>query len=154
VDADAGFFGAVALTAITDNAALTYLGSLVPGLSDEFKVALVARAVAGGGPAVIANAPNPAGEAILHCSFGDQTVSPLGLLPGARPPTLVALLAFRLLQTAGGGGTRCVRPHGVSRGARPRWRRCRSSSSASSLRRRAGPRRDRGRPAHRSARAA
>ena len=32
------FFGAVALTAITDNAALTYLGSLIVGLSDEGRV--------------------------------------------------------------------------------------------------------------------
>ena len=47
------------ITAITDNAALTYLGSLVPGLSAEFKVALVAGAVTGGGLTVIANAPNP-----------------------------------------------------------------------------------------------
>jgi hypothetical protein len=28
------FFGATALTAITDNAALTYLGSLIEGMSD------------------------------------------------------------------------------------------------------------------------
>ena len=32
---DAAFYGAVALTAFTDNAALTYLGSLVDGLSEE-----------------------------------------------------------------------------------------------------------------------
>ena len=44
MDAQAVYFGATALTAITDNAALTYLGSLVEGLSDEFKVALVAGA--------------------------------------------------------------------------------------------------------------
>ena len=53
------------LTAITDNAALTYLGSLVEGVSDEFKYSLVAGAVTGGGLTVIANAPNPAGFAIL-----------------------------------------------------------------------------------------
>ena len=97
MDANAVFFGATALTAITDNAALTYLGSLVPGLSDEFKLALVAGAVTGGGLTVIANAPNPAGVAILRGSFEDNTVNPLGLLVAALPPTLVAVLAFRLL---------------------------------------------------------
>ncbi|MEY8877574.1 MAG: putative Na+/H+ antiporter [Leptothrix sp. (in: b-proteobacteria)] len=97
MDATAVFFGATALTAVTDNAALTYLGSLVPGLSDEFKVALVAGAVTGGGLTVIANAPNPAGVAILRGGFADQTIHPLGLLLAALPPTLVAVLAFRLL---------------------------------------------------------
>jgi Na+/H+ antiporter NhaD/arsenite permease-like protein len=85
------------LTAVTDNAALTYLGSLVDGLNTEFKVALVAGAVTGGGLTVIANAPNPAGVAILRGKFEDQTVHPLGLLVAALPPTIVAILAFRLL---------------------------------------------------------
>ena len=97
MSADAVFFGATALTAVTDNAALTYLGSLVPGLSDEFKVALVAGAVTGGGLTVIANAPNPAGVSILRGQFEDGAISPLGLLLGALPPTAVAILAFRLL---------------------------------------------------------
>jgi predicted cation transporter len=97
MDSTAVFYGATLLTAITDNAALTYLGSLVEGLSDEFKVALVAGAVTGGGLTVIANAPNPAGMAILRGSFEDQTIHPLGLLAAALPPTIVAVLAFRLL---------------------------------------------------------
>ncbi len=97
MDSTAVFFGATALTAITDNAALTYLGSLVEGLSEEFKIALVAGAVTGGGLTVIANAPNPAGVSILRGKFDDSTISPLGLLLGALPPTLVAILAFRLL---------------------------------------------------------
>ena len=97
MDANAVFFGATALTAITDNAALTYLGSLVEGLSEEFKVALVAGAVTGGGLTVIANAPNPAGVSILRSKFDDGAISPLGLLIGALPPTLVAVLAFKLL---------------------------------------------------------
>lgn len=91
------FFGAVILTAFTDNAALTYLGSLVEGLSPEFQVALVAGAVTGGGLTVIANAPNPAGVAILKEKFSDATIAPLGLLIAALPPTIVAMLAFRLL---------------------------------------------------------
>ncbi len=91
------FYGAVALTAVTDNAALTYLGSLVDGLSDGFKYALVAGAVAGGGLTVIANAPNPAGFSILKGHFEDEAISPLGLLLAALPPTVVAVLAFRYL---------------------------------------------------------
>lgn len=97
MDANAVFFGATALTAITDNAALTYLGSLVEGLSLDFKTALVAGAVTGGGLTLIANAPNPAGAAILKEKFSDNTIHPLGLLIAALPPTIVAVLAFRLL---------------------------------------------------------
>jgi hypothetical protein len=88
------FFGAVGLTAITDNAALTYLGSLIEGITDEAKYALVAGAVAGGGLTVIANAPNPAGVALLKSGFADETVSAGGLLLGAVVPTLVALAAL------------------------------------------------------------
>jgi len=94
---DQVFFGAAALTAVTDNAALTYLGSLVPGLTEGFKYALVAGAVTGGGLTVIANAPNPAGLSILRRYFDDEAVSPLGLLLAALLPTLVAAAAFRLL---------------------------------------------------------
>jgi len=97
MSADAVYYGATALTAITDNAALTYLGSLVEGLSDEFKYALVTGAVTGGGLTVIANAPNPAGMAILKEHFRDGAVSALWLLLAAIPPTLVAVGAFRLL---------------------------------------------------------
>lgn len=91
------YFGAVALTAITDNAALTYLGSLVVGLSPEAKYYLVAGAVTGGGLTVIANAPNPAGYSILKDYFPDQEISPLGLLLAALGPTLVAVIAFMVL---------------------------------------------------------
>ena len=97
MSSDAVFFGATTLTAFTDNAALTYLGSLVDGLSDEFKIALVAGAVTGGGLTVIANAPNPAGIAILRDHFPENTIAPLGLLMGAIPPTLVAIIAFRFI---------------------------------------------------------
>jgi hypothetical protein len=85
------FFGAAALTAITDNAALTYLGSLVDGTSEAFRYALVAGAVAGGGLTIIANAPNPAGFAILKDSFHERSIHPLGLLAAATLPTLVAV---------------------------------------------------------------
>ncbi|WPH15054.1 putative Na+/H+ antiporter [Variovorax paradoxus] len=91
------FFGALGLTAITDNAALTYLGSLITNISDESKYMLVAGAVAGGGLTVIANAPNPAGVALLKSGFSDETIGAGGLLLGALGPTLVAAAAFMLL---------------------------------------------------------
>lgn len=91
------YFLATALTAVTDNAALTYLASLVEGVTPEFKYAIVAGAVTGGGLTVIANAPNPAGLAILKGSFADESVSPLGLLLAALPPTCVAIFAFLAL---------------------------------------------------------
>ncbi|MEY5100217.1 MAG: hypothetical protein RJA36_2936 [Pseudomonadota bacterium] len=91
------YFGATALTAITDNAALTYLGSLVEGLSPEFKYALVSGAVTGGGLTLIANAPNPAGASILKSTFDEGAIAAHGLFAGALGPTLVAVLCFRLL---------------------------------------------------------
>jgi len=93
------FFGATGLTALTDNAALTYLGSLVDGISPDLQYALVAGAVTGGGLTVIANAPNPAGVGILQSAkaFGDEGISPVGLLTGALLPTAVAVVFFWLV---------------------------------------------------------
>jgi len=91
------FFGALGLTAITDNAALTYLGSLIEGISDASKYMLVAGAVAGGGLTVIANAPNPAGVALLRGAFQNGAVGMGGLLLGALAPTAVAAAALFLL---------------------------------------------------------
>ena len=91
------FLGALGLTAITDNAALTYLGSLIAGISDESKYMLVAGAVAGGGLTMIANAPNPAGVALLKRGFADETIGAGGLLLGALAPTAVAAAAFMFL---------------------------------------------------------
>jgi hypothetical protein len=88
------FFGALGLTAITDNAALTYLGSLIEGISDASKYMLVAGAVAGGGLTVIANAPNPAGAALLRKGFSDESIGAGGLLAGAILPTAVAAAFF------------------------------------------------------------
>jgi Na+/H+ antiporter NhaD/arsenite permease-like protein len=94
------FFGATGLTALTDNAALTYLGTLVDGISDELKYALVAGAVTGGGLTVIANAPNPAGVGILQSAkvFAGEGISPLGLFRGALLPTGVSVVFFWLLR--------------------------------------------------------
>lgn len=91
------FYGATFLTALTDNAALTYLGSLVAGTTEEFKIALVAGAVTGGGLTVIANAPNPAGLSILRDHFHEKMVNPSYLFLAALLPTLVAIIAFRWL---------------------------------------------------------
>lgn len=91
------FIGATALTAVTDNAALTYLGSLISGISDQAKYSLVAGAVAGGGLTMIANAPNPAGAALLKNGFADQSIGAGGLFIGALVPTTIAILAFTLL---------------------------------------------------------
>lgn len=90
------FLGATSLTAITDNAALTYLGSLVD-LSETSKYALVAGAVAGGGLTVIANAPNPAGFGILKETFGEDGINPLRLFLAALIPTIITVLCLLFL---------------------------------------------------------
>lgn len=89
-------FGAMALTAFNDNAAITYLASQVPNLSDSLKYAVVAGALIGGGLTVIANAPNPAGQSLLQKYFPDG-LSPLYLFLGALAPTLLTALIFWLL---------------------------------------------------------
>jgi hypothetical protein len=91
------YYAATALTAITDNAALTYLGSLVDGLSDQFKYALAAGAITGGGLTVIANAPNPAGYSILSKNFYGNTISPLYLFLAALGPTIVAIICYKII---------------------------------------------------------
>lgn len=87
--------GAIVLTAFNDNAAITYLASLVPGFTPEAQYAVVAGAVTGGGLTVIANAPNPAGQAALAKYFRDG-ISPLRLLAGAALPTVIMALCFAL----------------------------------------------------------
>ncbi len=91
------YIGSMGLTAITDNAALTYLGSQVPDLTASSQYALVAGAVVGGGLTVIANAPNPAGYGILNAAFDEDGINPLGLFLSALPPTILAALCFWLL---------------------------------------------------------
>jgi Na+/H+ antiporter NhaD/arsenite permease-like protein len=87
---------ATILTGFNDNAAITYLATLVPGFTEPFKYAVVAGAVTGGGLTVIANAPNPAGQAILQ-RFFPNGVSPVKLLIAALAPTLVLAAAFMVL---------------------------------------------------------
>jgi hypothetical protein len=97
MDSYALYFSALGLTAITDNAAITYLGTLVPDLDARSKYLLVAGAVAGGGLTVIANAPNPAGFRILGERFGAKGIEPQKLFLAALPFTILATLAFLLL---------------------------------------------------------
>ena len=89
--------GATILTAFNDNAAITFLATLVPNFSEGLKYAVVAGAVAGGGLTVIANAPNPAGQSILKPYF-ENGVSPVGLLKGALLPTVIVWLVFLLMK--------------------------------------------------------
>ena len=84
------------LTAFNDNAAITYLSTLVPGFTDNLKYMVVAGAVTGGGLTVIANAPNPAGQALLKNYFKNG-VSPLLLLLYSFVPTAVMGLCFLFL---------------------------------------------------------
>ncbi len=84
---------ATVLTAFNDNAAITYLATLVPDFSDALKYAVVAGAVTGGGLTIIANAPNPAGISLLKKHF-DNGVSPAGLLGAALAPTAIMFVLF------------------------------------------------------------
>ena len=88
---------ATILTAFNDNAAITYLSTLVPGFTDSLKYAVVAGAVAGGGLTVIANAPNPAGQSILKKYF-NNAVSPAGIVKAAIVPTAIVWLIFLVIQ--------------------------------------------------------
>ena len=89
---------ATVLTGFNDNAAITYLSTLVPNFSDGLKYAVMAGAVTGGGLTVIANAPNPAGQAILSKYFTNRTIKPQYLLLGALIPTIILGLTFMLIR--------------------------------------------------------
>ena len=89
--------GATILTAFNDNAAITFLSTLVPDFTDPLKYAVVAGAVAGGGLTIIANAPNPAGVSILKKYFNNE-VSPGGILAGALAPTAIVWLIFLIFR--------------------------------------------------------
>ncbi len=94
------FAGSTILTSFNDNAAITFLASQVDGLSPHLKYAVLAGAVTGGGLTVIANAPNPAGQALLGQFFGEG-VSPLKLLLGALIPTIIVALCMMFFPDRG-----------------------------------------------------
>ncbi len=91
------FLGATILTTFNDNAAITYLSSLVPTFSTNHSLqhAVLSGAVTGGGLTVIANAPNSAGQNILSPYFSTG-VSPLKLFLSAIIPTIIVALCFIL----------------------------------------------------------
>ncbi len=92
-----GLFGAaLVLTAFNDNAAITYLVSLIPNFSDEMKYLVMSAAIAGGGLTVMANAPNPAGIGIVS-KFFEGGVSAGKLFLWAIIPTAIVCAAFLLL---------------------------------------------------------
>ena len=81
------------LTAFNDNAAVTYLSSLIPDLSLAMKEAIVSGVIVGGGLTVIANAPNPAGQMLLRRYF-EYGISPINLFSAAFFPTLIMYAIF------------------------------------------------------------
>ena len=87
---------AIAMTGFNDNAAISYLSTLIPNWGEAYKYAIFTGVVAGGGLTVIANAPNPAGYAILKKHFKDG-IKPLNLLAAALIPTLILYAIFYLL---------------------------------------------------------
>ncbi len=87
--------GATVLTAFNDNAAITYLATLVPDFTDSLKHAVVAGAVTGGGLTIIANAPNPAGVSLLKKYFTNG-VGAGGLLLAALAPTAIMFVIFMI----------------------------------------------------------
>ncbi len=91
------YFAATALTGITDNAALTYLGSQVPTLTEASKWALVSGAISGGGLSILANAPNPAGFSILSTRFPNGALNAVKLFVAALPLTIVVVISFLLI---------------------------------------------------------
>lgn len=85
--------GSAGLSAFNDNAAITYLASLVPGLPDEVRYLIVSGAVAAGGVTVLANAPNPAGNALLSRYF-EGGISQILLFVATLFPLVVNLMFF------------------------------------------------------------
>ncbi|MDD2969585.1 MAG: putative Na+/H+ antiporter, partial [Lachnospiraceae bacterium] len=88
---------AIVLTAFNDNAAITYLSTLVPDFSDELKYAIVTGAITGGGLTLIANAPNPVGQSILKKYFKTGISSGM-LFKYALLPTMITAVVFYLIQ--------------------------------------------------------
>lgn len=83
----------IALAAFNDNTAISYLASLIPNWGEVFEYAIFTGIIAGGGLTVIANAPNPAGYAILKPHF-KQGINPVHLFLAAAIPTLILYAVF------------------------------------------------------------
>ncbi|ADI39065.1 putative uncharacterized protein [Waddlia chondrophila 2032/99] len=85
------------LTSFNDNAEITFLATLIPSFTDGMKYAVVAGAVTGGGLTVIANAPNPSGQAILGKYF-DNGISAVSLFSAAIYPAVIMGVCFYLFR--------------------------------------------------------
>lgn len=83
----------VILSAFIENAAVTYLTSLTPGLTESFKYAIISAAVTGGGLTVIAHSANPVGQALLEKHF-KQGIAPLYLFFAALVPTIIFFILY------------------------------------------------------------
>ncbi|GAB6109721.1 putative Na+/H+ antiporter [Fusibacter bizertensis] len=89
-------FASIVLTSFNDNAAITYLSTLVPNFPDALKYAVVSGAITGGGLTIIANSPNPIGQSILK-PFFNNGIEAGSLLKYALMPTAVAMIIFFVL---------------------------------------------------------
>jgi hypothetical protein len=87
---------ATGLTAFNDNAAITYLSTLVPNFSESMRYAVVSGALTGGGLTVIANSPNPIGQSVLKPYF-ESGISAGKLFQYAVFPTLLTALIYNFL---------------------------------------------------------
>lgn len=87
---------AIGLTGFTDNTAISYLASLIPNWGEVFQYAIFTGVIAGGGLTVIANAPNPAGYAILKHHF-KEGINPVYLFLAALIPTIILYSIFYFL---------------------------------------------------------
>lgn len=88
------FASSLGLSAIVDNALVTFLGSQLPNTDALFPYALVAGALAGGGLTVMANAPNPTAFTLLEDTFHEGIIRPFLLFTAALIPTVVAISWF------------------------------------------------------------
>ncbi|MBS0624552.1 MAG: hypothetical protein JSS32_00705 [Verrucomicrobia bacterium] len=84
---------AMSLTAFNDNAAISYLATLIPDWGEAYHYAIFTGVIAGGGLTVIANAPNPAGYVILRKYF-EKGINPIKLFFAALIPTLILYCLF------------------------------------------------------------
>lgn len=87
---------AMLLTGFNDNAAISFLATLLPNGGHLFQYAVFTGVIAGGGLTVIANAPNPAGYSILSPHF-PEGIRPLKLFLAALLPTLILYGIYYLL---------------------------------------------------------
>lgn len=88
--------GSTLLTAVMDNAAITYLAAQVPGIAFSLQYAVVSGAVVGGGMTLIANAPNLVGYTVLKGQFEGGVVGQISLGLAALIPTIISLFCFWL----------------------------------------------------------